>query len=225
MTASRPLALLFDLDGTLVDSIELILSSFRHTFRTHLGAAPADAEWIAGIGTPLVKQLRAFTDDDALALAMTATYREYQMEHHDELMRAYDGVPEALAELRARGHPTALVTSKMADLAERALRFTGLRDTIDVVIGVEQSVRHKPDPEPVQIALDRLGYAPAEAVFLGDSPHDMGAGNAAGVITVAAEWGPFSREALDTARPAHRVASMRDFPPLVARLAAPGRPK
>ena len=220
VTPRRPLALLFDLDGTLVDSIELILSSFRHTFRTHLGAVPPDAKWIAGLGTPLVTQLREFTGDDALARAMTATYREYQLEHHDELMRVYEGVPESLGELRARGHPTALVTSKMFDLAVRALRFTGLREMIDVVIGVEQSTRHKPDPEPVQIALAALGYAADEAVFLGDSPHDVGAGNAAGVITVAAEWGPFSVAEIEVARPRYRVSRIRDFPPLVAQLSA-----
>ncbi len=79
----RPLALLFDLDGTLVDSIELILTSFRHTFATHLGAVPPDSAWIAGLGTPLFTQLREFTRDDEVASAMTATYREFQMQHHD----------------------------------------------------------------------------------------------------------------------------------------------
>ncbi len=218
MPLARPLALLFDLDGTLVDSIELILASFRHTFRTHLGGVPPDAKWIAGLGTPLVTQLREFTQDDALALAMTDTYRAYQMEHHDELMRAYDGTREAMAELRARKHPTAIVTSKMSDLAERALAFTGLRDTIDLVVGVERTARHKPDPEPVLLALAELGHTPADTVFLGDSPHDIAAGKAAGVITVAAQWGPFSAAELDAAGPAHQVPRIGEFPALVSRL-------
>lgn len=204
-----------------MDSIELILTSFRHTFATHLGTVPPDARWIAGLGTPLFTQLREFTQDDEVARAMTATYRAFQLEHHDRLMRAYDGVREAMLELRARSHPTALVTSKMGDLAERALRFTGLRETIDVVIGMEATERHKPHPEPVLTALRALGYPPGEAVFLGDSPHDMLAANAAGVISVAAEWGPFRPAELDAAHPAYRVARMADFPPLVARLGAP----
>jgi pyrophosphatase PpaX len=219
--APRPLALLFDLDGTLVDSIELILTSFRHTFATHLGEVPPDARWIAGLGTPLFTQLREFTQDDVLARAMTVTYREFQMQHHDRLMRAYPGVAGAMRELRARNHPTAIVTSKMTDLAERALTFTGLRDSIDVIIGMESTERHKPDPEPVHTALRALGYPSAEAVFLGDSPHDMLAANAAGVISVAAEWGPFNAADLDAARPKHRVKRMADFPALVARLGAP----
>ena len=74
MTHRPPLALLFDLDGTLVDSIELILSSFRYTFRQHVGEVPPDSKWIAGLGTPLFTQLKEFTQDDALARAMIATY-------------------------------------------------------------------------------------------------------------------------------------------------------
>ena len=218
MTHRPPLALLFDLDGTLVDSIELILSSFRYTFRQHVGEAPPDSKWIAGLGTPLFTQLKEFTQDDALARVMIATYRQYQLAHHDEFMRSYDGVSDAMAELRARGHATAVVTSKMSDLAIRALDFTGLRGTIDVVIGMEDTQRHKPDPEPVRVALAKLGRAANEAVFLGDSPHDIASGNAAGVITVAAQWGPFSRQELDAAKPGYQVLRMAEFPALIARL-------
>ena len=218
MTHRPPLALLFDLDGTLVDSIELILSSFRYTFRQHLGEVPPDSKWIAGLGTPLFTQLKEFTQEDALARAMIATYRQYQLAHHDEFMRSYEGVTEAMAELRARGHTTAVVTSKMSDLAVRALDFTGLRDTIDIVIGMEDTQRHKPDPEPVRVALAKLGRAANEAVFLGDSPHDIASGNAAGVITVAAQWGPFSRQELDAAKPGYQVLRMAEFPALIARL-------
>jgi len=216
----RPLALLFDLDGTLVDSIQLILESFRHTFQTHLGDVPRDEQWIAGLGTPLFTQLREFTNDDTLARAMTATYRAYQLEHHDELMRAYAGVPEVMAALRARGHRTAVVTSKMHDLAERALVFTGLRPAIDVIIGMEDSRRHKPDPEPVLLALEALARPASEALFVGDSPHDVAAGNAAGVITVAAEWGPFSRADLEAANPTHFAPHIGTLPPLVSRLSS-----
>ena len=218
MSGRKPLALLFDLDGTLVDSIELILSSFRHAFRTHVGTVPSDSEWIAGIGTPLLAQLRAFTDDDALARAMRDTYREYQLQHHDELMRPYPGVAEAMRELRTRGHATAVVTSKASDLADRALRFTGIRDTIDIVIGMEMTKRHKPDPEPVNVALAQLGRGAHEAIFLGDSPHDIAAGNAAGVTTVAALWGPFTKQQLDAARPTHQLPTMGELPALVGRL-------
>lgn len=211
--------LLFDLDGTLADSIALILSSFRHTFSVHVGRVPPDAAWIAGMGTPLVSQIRGLVGDEALAQRMLATYRSYQLEHHDRLMAAFEGVPETLSLLRARGHRMALVTSKGDDLALRALRHLALDPYIDTIVGVDSSRRHKPDPEPVRIALDRLDAPAAGAVFVGDSPHDILAGNAAGVTTIGALWGPFSREALEGAAPAHLIADIRDLPPLLDRLA------
>src|SRR6185312_13665698 len=86
-----PLAILFDLDGTLADSVELILGAFRHTFNTHLGAVPADQAWIAGMGTPLASQIRALVADKALIEPMTATYRAWQNQHHDEMLREFVG--------------------------------------------------------------------------------------------------------------------------------------
>ena len=214
-SASRPLALLFDLDGTLVDSIDLLLAAFRHTFETHLGAAPSDEEWIAGIGTPLVAQMRAFVSDEAMIEQMMRTYRAFQREHHDLLLREFDGVRDTLTLLKARGHPISLVTSKMNDLAYRALQYAALDALVDDVVGFDSCARHKPEPEPVLIALDRLGYAPNEAIFIGDSPHDISAGNAAGVISVAALWGPFSRTALEAASPRYLLSNIRDLPALV----------
>src|SRR5512133_441444 len=196
-TADRPIALLFDLDGTLVDTIELLLSSVRHAFaeraaRRPGGLAPSDAEWIAGIGTPLRAQLSAYARDDADLAALVDSYRAYQREHHDRLTRCYDGIVDVVRALKARGHPTAIVTSKADDIAHRTLAHVGLAPLMDVVVGVDATTRHKPDPEPVLFALDRLGgYSPTEALFVGDSPHDVRAGNAAGVATVAALWGPF----------------------------------
>lgn len=213
--------LLFDLDGTLVDSIELILASFRHAFASVLGEAPADEAWIRGIGTPLVSQIRGIVgDDDALVHRIMATYREYQLANHDRLLRGFDGVRETLVGLRSKGHPMGLVTSKMNDLAHRALAFTGLDGLMDVVVGFDSSARHKPDPEPVLIALEQLGRAPADSLFVGDSPHDIVAGNAAGSISVAALWGPFSRTELEAAKPRYSIASIRELPGLVGRLEA-----
>jgi pyrophosphatase PpaX len=216
--AARPLAVLFDLDGTLIDSIELLLSAFRHAFTAVRGSVPSEEAWIAGIGTPLVTQLRGFTSDEAEVAALVAAYREYQHAHHDRLVREFEGVGETLALLRGRGHPMALVTSKGMELAQRALVWTELRAYMDAVVGADMCERHKPHPEPVHLALELIGYEPADAVFVGDSPHDVEAGNAAGVATVAALWGPFDRETLAAARPTHRIAHIAELPPLLERL-------
>jgi pyrophosphatase PpaX len=220
MTSRSPRALLFDLDGTLADSIALLLASFHHTFDAHQIPAPPDAEWIAGIGTPLITQMRFFVPTEELAQQMILTYREFQRTHHDEMLREFEGVGDTLALLKSRGHPTALVTSKSNDLAHRALTWLHLTDHIDVVVGVDSTERHKPDPEPVLHALDALGSTPDNALFLGDSPHDIAAGNAAGVTSVAALWGPFSRRVLEQASPTHFLEHIRELPALIGRLDA-----
>jgi pyrophosphatase PpaX len=221
MLSGPPLALLFDLDGTLADSIALLLAAFRHTFAVHRPhATPTDQQWIAGIGTPLISQMRGFVDSEEMAQQMILTYREFQRTRHDEMLREFDGVGETLALLKSRGHPMALVTSKSNDLAHRALDWLHLTDHIDVVVGMDSTERHKPDPEPVHFALAALGAAPADALFLGDSPHDIAAGNAAGVASVAARWGPFSRTVLEQARPTWLLEHIRELPALVSRLDA-----
>src|SRR6478672_10914269 len=128
-----PAALLFDLDGTLIDSIELILNSARHAFVGFAGRAPSDEEWRAGIGRPLETMFREFAPDEPEVERLVARYREYQMAHHDRLLRAYDGIVPLIEELAAAGHPMALVTSKTDSLAKRALDHVGLGEAIPVI--------------------------------------------------------------------------------------------
>lgn len=219
-SAPRPIAVLFDLDGTLIDSIDLLLGAFRHAFGMVVGRIPPEEAWVAGIGTPLVTQMREFARSEEELETLIATYRAYQREHHDRLIREFEGARDTLALIHGRGHPTALVTSKIVELAVRALDYTRLHEFIDVVIGADLCERHKPDPEPVRLALRELGYAPEEAVFVGDSPHDIGAGNAAGVVTIAAHWGPFDAETLKRADPTYSIDHITQLPAVIDRLGA-----
>ena len=209
--ATRLPAILFDLDGTLIDSIELILGSARYAFHKLERECPSDEEWLTGVGIPLFTMFERYARDAADKAALIAAYREYQMEHHDQLIRCYDDVVETVLELRARGHELAIVTSKSEYLAVRALNHVGLARHIDTVVGCDGSSRHKPDPEPVLIALRRLGCAPADAVFVGDSVHDMLAGNAAGVRSAAALWGPFARTDLEPGNPTTWLERVSDI--------------
>lgn len=213
-------AVLFDLDGTLLDTIDLLLASVRWAFRDRPGRAPTTEEWIAGIGTPLASQLRVYASDEQDLSTLIEGYREYQRAHHDELTRAYADAIETVANLRRVGYRTGIVTSKASDIANRSLAFVGLDRYLDVIVGFDSTSRHKPDPEPVRYALDVLQVPPREAVFVGDSPHDMFAGNAAGVITVGALWGPFLRSALTPASPRYYLERIGDLPPLLDRLRA-----
>lgn len=220
MPGNRPLAVLFDLDGTLIDSIELILNSAKHAFRDRVGHIPTDAEWLTGVGIPLVAMFRRYANDDAEIDALIVKYREYQLANHDRLVRGYDQVVETVTALRDRGHPLGIVTSKASWLAKRGLEHVGLGTHFDVVVGCDSCDMHKPDPGPVLFALEQLGREPHEAVFVGDSVHDMAAGNAAGVVTIAALWGPFSREDLVATSPCHYLERIGDLPALLAELEA-----
>ena len=210
-----PLAVLFDLDGTLIDSIALILGSARYAFEGFDGRSPDDAEWLTGVGIPLRTMMRRYAPDEPAVDALIARYREHQGIHHDRLVRCYDGVVDTLAELCRRGHSMALVTSKGDVLSRRALRLVGIDGFIQEIVSCDSTERHKPDPQPVVLALDRLGATADRAVFIGDSVHDMSAGNAAGVTTIAALWGPFSRADLEPSRPTHYMNAIGDLPSLL----------
>lgn len=194
-------SVLFDLDGTLLDSIRLILDSYHHTLAVHGLPPRSDAEWLAGIGTPLTVQFGDWADEPATLQALVATYREYNLTHHDARITAYPGVVEMVQALHRRQVRLGVVTSKNAAGARRGLQQIGLEEVMEVVIGADDVQRPKPDPEPVRLALDRLGVDADAAVFVGDSLHDMHAGRAAGVRTAAVLWGPFDRQHLAPAAP------------------------
>jgi len=194
-------AVLYDFDGTLADSTELIMRCYRHTMSTHLGAAPPDEEWLSGFGMTLETQIARFARSAAETEAMLDTYRVYQREHHDRMLVPFPGTLETVEALQRRGARLAIVTSKHRTGALRGMDLCGIVDHFPVVVTPEDVARPKPDPEPVLFALEKLGVRAEEAVFVGDSPHDMAAGKAAGTKVAAALWGPFPRAALERERP------------------------
>jgi pyrophosphatase PpaX len=220
MAEARPYAVLFDLDGTLIDSIALLLASMKHTFQGR-SRKPTDDEWIEGLGTPLPKQLTPYVESDEDRERLVNRYRTFQHENHDRLMSQYAGVIDTIALLYQRGHPLGVVTSKGNMMMERGLKFIGADDYIEVAIGYDSVHIHKPDPFPVRAALEKLEYQASEAVFVGDSPHDMKSGNDAGVITIAALWGPFRRDQLEPYNPTYFLDDIKDLPPLLDRIAGP----
>jgi pyrophosphatase PpaX len=202
---------LFDLDGTVVDSVELILRSYRHTMRTHRGEEPPDELWLQGLGTPIWVQLRLWSEDPAEIAAMVETYRDYNMTHHDDLVRPYDGVVAAVRRLKDLGKRLGLVTSKVRSGAVRGLRVAGLESAFDIIIGADDVQNPKPHAEPVLVALKQLGARAEDAVFIGDSRHDIESGHAAGVKTAAALWGPFPRSHLEDLEPDYWLERPEDI--------------
>ncbi len=202
---------LFDLDGTLIDSIRLILDSYHHTLEVHRLPAKTDTEWLAGLGTPLWVQFREWSDDPAQLERLIATYREYNISHHDAMVSAYPGVVEMVGAIRKAGLRTGLVTSKNRTGALRGLKRIGLEDAIDLIVGADEVANPKPHPEPIQVALEKLAGMPEQAIYVGDSVHDMVSGRAAGVATGAVLWGPFTREDLVETEPTHWLERPTDL--------------
>ena len=193
--------ILFDLDGTLIDSIRLILNSYHHTLSQHNLPARTDEDWLRGVGTPLSVQLSEWRESPEMLEAMIATYREYNLRHHDAMVTVYPGVLEAVREIKAAGLQTGLVTSKNRPGAIRGLKLVGLEALMDVLVCADEVSNPKPHPEPVEKAVTLLGADPSTTVYVGDSIHDMHSGRAAGVKTAAALWGPFGRSHLESAAP------------------------
>jgi pyrophosphatase PpaX len=202
---------LFDLDGTLIDSIRLILDSYHHTLTQHNLPARTDEEWLRGVGTPLHVQFAAWRDSPDTLEAMIATYREYNLKHHDRMVTVYPGVLEAVREIKAAGIQTGLVTSKNRQGASRGLKLVGLEALMDVLVCADEVINPKPHPEPVEKAVALLGADPATTVYVGDSIHDMRSGRAAGVRTAAALWGPFGRAHLESTEPDYWLETPADL--------------
>lgn len=213
----RPLAVLFDLDGTLLDTVPFILAAVRHAFDGY-PRAPTDADWIEGIGTPLKDQLAQFAVRPEDVEGLYERYRSFWLGRHDEYTKPFHGAVELVKRLHAAGHPLGVVTAKIEVGAHRSLRHVGLDAYMGAVIAADSGVPAKPAPDGVVLAARRLDREPGEAVFVGDSPHDVAAGNAAGAVTVAALWGACSRAQLAVASPRHYVASIRELDALLARL-------
>jgi pyrophosphatase PpaX len=207
--------LLFDLDGTLIDSVQLILDSYHHTLRVHGIPARSDDDWLRGVGTPLRVQFAEWDDGSGMIEALVATYREYNLANHDSMVTVYDGIAEMLQAVRAAGHRTALVTSKNRQGALRGLDLTGLTPYIEELVCADDVVNPKPHPEPVEMALRLLGVGPERAVFFGDSVHDMHSGRAAGVKTAAVLWGPFGRADLEPSNPDHWIERPQEILQLI----------
>jgi pyrophosphatase PpaX len=179
---------LFDLDGTLIDSGPIILASMQHAVRTVLDREIAFEELAATVGGQgLVAQMRAFDPDRVDELV--EVYREHNDPLHDTL-EAFEELLAVLPQLKAQGRKLGIVTAKRHRTVALALhRFPVLDELFDVVVAHEDTTRHKPDAEPVLAAVERLGAQPSQAAYVGDSPFDIQAAKAADVFAIAVGWG------------------------------------
>lgn len=194
-------AVLFDFDGTLMDTIPLIVETFQYVFRRHLGHPGDEAEILASIGMPLESFFASWPDD--LAQEMLQTYLTYNAGHLQTGIAIFRGVPELLASLRERGLLLGIVTSKRMRSLGPTLDQFGLREYFDLLLTKEDTARHKPHPEPLQVAMQRLGLAdPSRVIYVGDSIHDLTCAVNAGCQPVMVGWTRMPQQPLRAAHPA-----------------------
>ena len=186
-------AVLFDFDGTVANTNRLVLDSWQHTYRTLTGREADEAVIKATFGEPLpVSMEKAFPDtptDEAIAV-----YRDHQKDIYEEMIEAFEGMPELMKALKEKGYLVAIVTSRMRNSTLIGLRKFGVMEDIDCIVTCEDTDKHKPDPEPVLIALERLSVSAEEALMVGDSMFDIKCARNAGVKSVLVEWAEAATE-------------------------------
>ncbi|MFD0712206.1 HAD-IA family hydrolase [Paenibacillus sp. GCM10027626] len=204
--------LLFDLDGTILDTNELIIQSFLHVLRDIAPAGFGREQIIPGMGQPLTSQLQLFSNREDVS-ELAAAYREINLRLHDDYVKPFPHVQEVLAELLAAGYQIGIVTTKMRLTTERGLHFTGLYDLVTPrgIITIDEVEHPKPHPQPVLKAMQALGADPDSTVMVGDSVVDIQAALAAGCTAVGVAWSLKGEKLLRESGANQIIHDMRDL--------------
>ncbi|MDQ3814763.1 MAG: HAD family hydrolase [Armatimonadota bacterium] len=207
---------IFDLDGTLADTIPLIVASFNAACREPMGRTYTTEEVVSRFGVPDAAMLRRELQDlppAACEQAIEMFHRHYETEH--AMVAAFEGVPELLHALHERGLPLGVMTGKGRRTADITLRMLGWTDIFGSVVTGDDVVNQKPHPDGVLLAARQLGVEPRRCIFVGDSPSDIKAGKAAGMFTVAAVWHDFYGERLRALAPDYYAQTPADVAALL----------
>lgn len=198
-------AVLFDFDGTLIDTNKLIFDSYRYAFRTVLNREIDDAEILTIFGRPLLETMLEYGEPGEM---LYKTYREYNESRHDDLAQAFPGACEGVIRIKNMGLKTGIVTSKRRELVQRGVDLIGLSETFDALVTPEDTEKSKPDPEPVLLGCKKLGVLPEETIYVGDSLFDLEAGKGAGTLLCAVSYTLTSLEKILAYKPEFFVDSI-----------------
>lgn len=201
--------LLFDFDGTLLDTNELIIGTFTHVLDKHYPGKYGRKEILPFLGPTLHDTFHSV--DPEKTEELIAEYREWNIARHDELSSEFDGVSETLRLLKAQGFKMAIVSTKRNSMVMKGLKLLDADGVFDVVIGMDDVTNPKPDPEPILLALERLGADKEEALMIGDNYHDIEGGQNAGVRTAGVAWTIKGEEFLQTFNPDYMLQHITDL--------------
>jgi len=211
--------ILFDFDGTLVNTNDVILASWQHTYKHYLGHEVEQERITACFGEPLlVTMAREFPGVDPQDAA--DVYRQFQLKHADIMVKIFPGIRELLAALKEAGYVLGIVTSRTRSSALRYLDMFGIGTYFDNLVTCDDTTAHKPDPEPILLALEKLGADADEAIMIGDSPFDIKCANNAGVDGVMVGWRITCDDAslIDDAKADYHIEEPVDLLKLLERL-------
>ncbi len=207
-------ALLFDFDGTLLDTNELIIQTFMQIFDEKFPGQYTKDDCIPLIGPSLRQTFEALTPNEVDE--MIAKYRAWNEEHHDELVTEYEGVEETLRELHAMGMRLVIVSSKVHANIVRGLHVLGVADLFEYIVGADDVEHVKPHPEPIEKALQFLQVSKDEVIMIGDNSHDIEGGQNAGVKTAGVAWSIRGEAYLQTFKPDYMLSKMSDLIAIVS---------
>lgn len=202
-------AVLFDFDGTLVDTAELIIESFKHTYKTHLGISVEREEILKYFGEPLLTTLERY--DKAHANEMLDTYRAYNESIHDIRIREIEGSAYTVKALRKEGIKTAVVSSKRRIMVERGLKVLNMMDLFDEIVSYEDTERGKPHGDPALKGCSNLGIEPCDALMVGDSHYDILCGKDAGCLTCLVSYTALEMESLMQYKPDYVIDKLANL--------------
>ncbi|MFS0577211.1 pyrophosphatase PpaX [Sporosarcina sp. 179-K 3D1 HS] len=201
--------LLFDFDGTLLDTNELIIASFQHVLNARYPGRFTREDILMFIGPPLIDSFNSIDPDSAEE--MVREYREWNHVMHDELAREYDGVSETLKRLKAAGIKMAIVSTKRNETIWRGLKLLEAEEIFDTVVGLDDVTNPKPDPEPIILALSNVGSTKEEALMIGDNSHDIEGGKNARVRTAGVAWSIKGEPFLASLQPDYMLHHLSDL--------------
>ncbi|WP_028548965.1 pyrophosphatase PpaX [Paenibacillus sp. UNC451MF] len=205
--------MLFDLDGTILDTNELIIQSFLHTFDGITKEPVTREHIIPNMGRPLVEQMQFFSGRDTVD-DLVQKYRRFNIEKHDALVKEFPDVRETLGRLHAAGIKLGVVTSKVRVTTEMGLKLCGIYDLFGAIVTVDEVQRAKPDPEGIRKALKELGSDANGALMVGDSHYDLEAAHNAGIPSVGVAWSLKGIPYLKQYNPTYIIDDIKELLPI-----------